>query len=350
MFLQNDITTVWLVLGNRCNCNCRYCSQHDLAVSCIRNDVNPEIYPFLKKIAAENSFKPKIIFYGGEPLLYYENLKEVIAELGDSFCYKIITNGKLLTSDVVEYCNRYNISVQVSWDGDQSIKSRNYDVIVDNKDNVLALNDLKIHTMFTHYSSPKKTIADVQGLDDEYIALHGYCFDVEVNYLVPFGGKDKYDEVYDVNLKRLSDETDYFCYKYFNGIDVGSVGYRFIDKWVNYYQNFWSLDNGELKLRNRTCTYGIHGLNMDLMGNLYSCHNESVPIATIKTLFIDYLDVLLKKDFNEKHFQKCKVCPVLPICRGGCKAMKYDELYCNVRLAAFNPIIRWIEKGDKNYG
>ena len=47
-FLKRKVHTVFLMLGNNCNMNCKYCLQHPLVTRQLTNKVNPEIYDFLK--------------------------------------------------------------------------------------------------------------------------------------------------------------------------------------------------------------------------------------------------------------------------------------------------------------
>lgn len=112
-----------LLLTEECNSKCRYCYEKsmkefnnelekkwkfDFNTPC-KFDVNIEkLKKFLKP-------KDTLIFYGGEPLLNIEKMKEIIDYVKvDSFCMQ--TNGKLLNILPSEYMNKFS-KILVSLDG-----------------------------------------------------------------------------------------------------------------------------------------------------------------------------------------------------------------------------------------
>lgn len=129
-FLKRKVHTVFLMLGNNCNMNCKYCLQHPLVTRQLTNKVNPEIYDFLKECAEELGVNQKlhIQFYGGEPLLYFETIKEVVKHTKDYCWFSVITNGKAVTKEMVTFFNTYNMPVTISWDGPNVLETRGYDV------------------------------------------------------------------------------------------------------------------------------------------------------------------------------------------------------------------------------
>ena len=80
-YLRRNINTVFLMLGNSCNMNCAYCLQHPLVHKPLSREVNPEIYDFLGEVAQENNRTLHLQFYGGEPLLYFRTIREVVEEI-----------------------------------------------------------------------------------------------------------------------------------------------------------------------------------------------------------------------------------------------------------------------------
>jgi len=71
---------------------------------------------------SEDSDMVIITFYGGEPLLEFELLMEVVANAKEMFegrelYFSMTTNGSLLTLDVAEFFVNNNISIMVSLDG-----------------------------------------------------------------------------------------------------------------------------------------------------------------------------------------------------------------------------------------
>lgn len=73
-------------------------------------------YPFFK----EECF---ITFYGGEPLLAYRQIREIIGRLEEKnsdnkvFRFSMTTNGSLLTDEIMGYLDHYKFSLKLSFDG-----------------------------------------------------------------------------------------------------------------------------------------------------------------------------------------------------------------------------------------
>ena len=107
---------VRIVLGHDCNQECLFCSNKAYTVRAIDNNTLFDIID--KKIHGEvSSFE----FWGGEPLLYWDKIKELVPLIkrryNPDFFY-LSTNGVLLTEDKVKYCIANKISISVSYDGE----------------------------------------------------------------------------------------------------------------------------------------------------------------------------------------------------------------------------------------
>ena len=96
-----------LKLGGQCNLHCKYCHCKK-----VNFKFNPDIYKYIEN----NSYK-HITFSGGEPLLYWSIIKEVIEHFGMTMKYNIVSNGNLLNNEIVEFLNKYNVKYCVSYDG-----------------------------------------------------------------------------------------------------------------------------------------------------------------------------------------------------------------------------------------
>lgn len=143
-YLRRNINTVFLMLGNSCNMNCAYCLQHPLVHKALTREVNPEIYDFLEEISQENPRPLHLQFYGGEPLLYFGTIQEVVAAVKKrklNMTFGIITNGRALTDEMVRFFNAWNFTVCVSWDGPHVKETRGYDVfsVPETRERILAL-------------------------------------------------------------------------------------------------------------------------------------------------------------------------------------------------------------------
>ncbi len=103
-------SSLMLKLGGDCNLNCPHCH---CAVP--EYEFKPEILDWIRRQPIK-----RITFNGGEPLMYFERIKQIVTELGDRYEYKFVTNGTLLSTRIIEFCNDHNIMIVVSYDGKQS--------------------------------------------------------------------------------------------------------------------------------------------------------------------------------------------------------------------------------------
>ena len=115
-----------VILTTKCNSQCRYCyekSMNDFDTD-IEQKVNLdlsapesseiEVNDLKKFIGKDNN--PVIIFYGGEPLLQINKIKEIMDSI--DVPYRMQTNGKLLDRIPMNYLNRID-KILVSIDGDK---------------------------------------------------------------------------------------------------------------------------------------------------------------------------------------------------------------------------------------
>ncbi len=112
-----------LHLTNDCNLRCHYCYVHKQA----RKEMTLETAKAAADRAAMAGGKVGLSFFGGEPLLKKELIKETVAYAksieGKSNCifhFKITTNGTLLDEDFLKFCSDNRIMVALSVDGTEA--------------------------------------------------------------------------------------------------------------------------------------------------------------------------------------------------------------------------------------
>ena len=119
-----------LQLTQRCNLRCTYCAYTtNIGESQGRGHANYDMEWEVAKKAIDffamhsiDNPNPKISFYGGEPLLMFELLKQCVTYSENIFqekniSFAITTNGTLLSDEVVDFLELHNIELTISVDG-----------------------------------------------------------------------------------------------------------------------------------------------------------------------------------------------------------------------------------------
>lgn len=136
-YLESHINQITLQLTQNCNLRCSYCAytnsnntsqrNHSLKKMDLKTAKN-SIDFFVKHSCDSRSVA--IGLYGGEPLIEFELLKQIIeyAEsqfIGKKVTFSMTTNGTLLTPEKFMYLIQHNVSVVVSIDGPKRIHDTN---------------------------------------------------------------------------------------------------------------------------------------------------------------------------------------------------------------------------------
>ena len=94
--------TFSIALSEQCNLNCTYCNVDKLS----KKKISPKLFlEKFEKIRFQNPHeKIQIDFYGGEPLLQWNEIQEIIEETQNdpNVVYYMPTNGLLLTEDKID--------------------------------------------------------------------------------------------------------------------------------------------------------------------------------------------------------------------------------------------------------
>mgnify|MGYP005850284173 CR=1 FL=1 len=109
-----------LHLTNGCNLRCHYCYVHKQS----RKDMALSTAEAVVDRAAKRGAKVGLSFFGGEPLLKKELIRNTVRyakereeKTGCAFHFKITTNGTLLDEEFLDFCAKNRIMVALSMDG-----------------------------------------------------------------------------------------------------------------------------------------------------------------------------------------------------------------------------------------
>ena len=147
-----------ILFGTRCNLNCKYCLEQTWP----KQDYafNPYIIDYLIKTYGGASPKAvSVWFNGGEPLLYWDSIKYCLERFKEcTFDKVIVTNGTLLTNEIVDTLNKYDVEVHISHDGELTKKYRGVDVFESKLNIVKSIHRLVISSVVTKDT----TIKDIE--------------------------------------------------------------------------------------------------------------------------------------------------------------------------------------------
>lgn len=317
-YSEENLNMIHLTLGLACNMNCKYCyekqSNHINSKCGSFTNNNPQIaIDYIKHLAEirDKDCKPlKLMFWGGEPLLYFDTIKYIISELilDYNIDYKFITNGLNLTPEIVNICNMYNIGVGLSHDGPNTIMTRHVDILKSDYhlDLLHKINNLGINSVLSAYNC-------------DYMSTINYIrteFKLKPNIKVHFGWlhcdnntpKELYNYDYEVYQNNLIKYLEFVK----EDLLSGNITPELIDLLPHINRVFNPSDENI-----PICSQTRRNISIDLNGNVTACH----PYGNLGYIGED-LSVLQKrydKKYNKAfNFEECKNCEILQICKAGC--------------------------------
>lgn len=122
----NPNLTLAVILGMECNFSCRYCFEgQQKGRKSMDDSTADQLVAFIQERFRPGTKKLILQFYGGEPLLYRrriislaDQLKPFVEARGGEFSFDLVSNGSLLTAQVVDELNEWGLDgVKVTLDG-----------------------------------------------------------------------------------------------------------------------------------------------------------------------------------------------------------------------------------------
>ncbi|MEW6520750.1 MAG: geopeptide radical SAM maturase [Thermodesulfobacteriota bacterium] len=200
----NPNLTLALVLGMECNFACRYCFEGSRkgGGQAMDDATADQLIAFVKERFGPDKKKLLLQVYGGEPLLYRQRLlylarrlKPLVEARGAELTIDLVSNGSLLTRQVVEELNPWGLDgVKVTIDGlpDNHNHSRpfksgrgSFAVIVRNLQQVCGLTRIRLGGNFTSETyrqfGPLLDLLAGHGLTPDKIELVNFNIVLQVN-------------------------------------------------------------------------------------------------------------------------------------------------------------------------
>ena len=147
-----NIGGICVPLSLDCNLHCRYCFRDNHRLKDV-SDFTPDMVEYLKSLTPKNC--SIVTATGGEPLLHFDKVQQLFSYVHKDIHKKIITNGTLLTGEMVDYINQNNIELQLSHDGAITKYHRGVNVL-DNTDKlnlICKVKNLTVTSVISKYNT-----------------------------------------------------------------------------------------------------------------------------------------------------------------------------------------------------
>ena len=328
VYMQKDpvIKAMCLHVAHDCNMDCAYCFGDKGAFEGIRCILSLETGKKAIDFLIENSGKRRnleIDFFGGEPLMNFEVMKELVAygraleeKYGKKFRFTVTTNGILLDDEKIEYINENMDNVILSIDGRPSVndrmrKTRNhkgtYDLIVPNFKNFLNKREglYFVRGTFTRYNLDfAEDINHLLGLGFRNVSVEPVVVEDTCDYALR-----------DADLEAICKEYEKLSDMYIENALEG--------KPFDFFHYMVDLNQGPCIVKRVSgCGAGTEYVAVSPEGDIYPCHQfVGNTDFRIGNLYDEQFENHLFEIFNNAHIYNksdCKECWARFYCSGGC--------------------------------
>lgn len=344
------ITSVHLNLTHRCNLACRYCyvAQEPMDMSW---EVARDSIDFLAKNATITKSKPIICFFGGEPLLRWDEIIipaiEYIAQTypKTGFTFQITTNGTLLTEDKIEFIKKHNIGVLTSIDGAATTQNYNRPFHGGAGSHEVVEKNLKAFLAAGFNSTFRATILPATCGS----AFIDYLYAIRLGYRSMFALADSFSEWDAESEKMLESAYSNIAQHYvshWRRHRKSPIKLSLLERYIKQYlKDTRNISRGmePQRVNPSNCGRGLTaGAAISPTGDIYGCQemtsNEGAEsifyIGNIYDGVSDQLRDRLTKLYDAEPISgdmDCNECEARTACNGGCVANNYLDTGCLTR-------------------
>lgn len=337
-----DVNVLKIQLGLSCNYSCEYCLQRFVPHA---DDTSASLVPAFVE-ALQSWFQPpdegqgrKIEFWGGEPLVYLKTLKPLAEALRQAYPkinFSMITNGSLLTIELVDWLFDMGFGIAISHDGpgqavrgpDPLDREKTRRAILYAWCRLGPLNRMSFNTMLNRENRSRWAAAQF------FRELTG---DPDVRI-----GEGSMVDAYDEGGKSMSLlPEDWVSFANLSWAEVRQTdvakNFALIRMRVrDWLFSFESLRPGSSIGQRCDMDKETH-LAVDLKGNVVTCHNVSVAATAGNGEshkighMSDLAGVKLNTSTHWSYRPECAGCPMLQGCKGSCMFLEGElfEISCN---------------------
>lgn len=324
-----NLRKIILMIAHDCNLSCDYCFG-DEGTYHMRGYMTKECafksIDFLLLNSKEE--KLQVTFFGGEPLLRFDLIREVVEyckniekSSNKKFGFSITTNGTLITKEIEDYFIKENIFVQISIDGNQQMHDNNRHY----KSGAGSYNNL--------VKATKSLISRAKVKGKATIALPNINMVDVFKHICSLGFSQipitlAHSAIECNDYEQVNYETSRFVNYLFSLIKKGEIDK--VKKATRTYKILQMIHYR--KYKSTYCGAGFNMVTIDINGKIFPCHRLSAdnPESSIGTV---YSNDLIENQTNIMNVsEQCSNCWIRGFCGGGCPATNYffnkTYLYC----------------------
>ncbi len=328
---SHELKALCLHISHDCNLRCRYCFADEGAYHSVREVMSLETAKAAVDFLMRESGSRKVLeidFFGGEPLMNFDVLKETVAygkqeaaKRGKKILFTTTTNGLLLDDDAIAFLNEEMENVVLSLDGRKEVHDAvrktvngkgSFDAVIAHiKKFVRARGDKHYYVRGTFTAKNLDFAKDVLFLADS--GFDSISLEPVVTDLADLAIREEH-------LPRIEAEYEALADEYIRREAEGK-GFLFFHFSID-------LEGGPcLQKRVSACGAGNEYLSVVPNGDLYPCHQfaNDAPFR-MGSVFEGTIDPVLREKFATSCLftrKGCEDCFAKFLCSGGCSANNY---------------------------
>lgn len=376
--IENNMTKLTLQVTQNCNFRCEYCVYSGSYHNRVHNnkrmdwDTAKTALDFLYKHSA-NTSEMTVSFYGGEPLLEMELIKQCVnyAKVlfkGKRLQFNLTTNASLLTDDIILYMQKEKFLLTISLDGPQDVHDKNrafadgkrgtYNVVIENIKRIkriapafvdrttfnAVLDDENDYRVINRYFMEDPTVSDM-------VVSTTYINAVNRKNEIIRNNKDNYIEICREKFRGMMYLLGRFPREGVSKLvirEISDIG-RVVHKRIISKQVIQTVAHP-----GGPCVPGIHRPFVNAYGKIFPCErvNETCADMCIGNIYDGFDIKAIKKLLNVGKMTEsaCKQCWAFNFCtQCGVAADDGERMTPEVRLAKCNTIRNNIDNMLKDY-
>ena len=326
----SPIKAMCLHISHDCNLRCDYCfagtgdfgTGHRMEMPL---EVGKKAIDFLIE-KAENRRNLELDFFGGEPLMNFDVVKEIVRyarqrekECGKNFRFTVTTNGTLLTDDRIDFINAEMHNVVLSVDGRQEVNDRvrhrvdgsgSYDAFLPKFQKLVARRgegQYYVRGTFTKYNLDfAEDVLHLNRCGFDQISVEPVVADPKLPYAITEEDLPaifaEYERLANLLIQRRREHTGF-----------------------NFFHFMIDLDQGPCVIKRlRGCGAGNEYCAVTPDGDVYPCHQfVGQEEWRMGDIFSGEIDMEMKRRFAASNVygkEECRSCWAKFYCSGGCNA------------------------------